>query len=204
MSKLTQCAVIDPVLQTTVDAYVVTERPEKWKKKPKPVPAFLKAIMTQGIAIQKDRCIWCTLPFGAIGRRTIHRDHIAPSSEHPEWTFLAKNLALSCEYCNGFAVKKALNTIRIKRAQYERCKFHIVHPYLDIVSNHIQFDGDAIALPVIIKGITRKGRWTIKNIQLDTPEMTTLRAKEAFYANRHKYRLAQPEEDLVQAALGAI
>ncbi|WP_236423153.1 hypothetical protein, partial [Pseudomonas syringae] len=69
---------------------------------------------------------------------------------------------------------------------------------------HIQFDGDDLALPVIIKGITRKGRWTIKNIQLDTTVMTTLRAKEAFYANRHRYRLSQSEEDLLQAALGAI
>jgi 5-methylcytosine-specific restriction endonuclease McrA len=76
------------------------------------VKAFKRRILEQGLVIQELRCAWCTLLIGEQGRRSIHRDHIAPKQSYPQWTFLPKNLVLACEYCNGFAVKSRLDTVR--------------------------------------------------------------------------------------------
>src|SRR5476651_1184695 len=105
MINLPRCAAIDPGVQKKLDAIKVELRPKRWYGKAKAVTTFKGEVLTQGRLIQRERCAWCTLPLGAEGRRTIHRDHIAPSSIYPQWTFVAKNLVISCEYCNGLAVK---------------------------------------------------------------------------------------------------
>ena len=204
MIKLPRCAVIDPEDQKKLDAIKVDLRPKSWYGKRKPVINFKSQVLMQGRVIQQERCAWCTLPLGAEGRRTIHRDHIAPSSLYPQWTFVAKNLVISCEYCNGLSVKSDIDTIKELKDTYDDCEFHIVHPYDDEIELHIQFDNDRDQLPVVIKGISPKGLWTVKSMKLDDVGLTRERAKEVFYEQRGRLRLSAQEEDLIERALGAM
>ncbi|MBK5547619.1 hypothetical protein JFT85_22935 [Pseudomonas sp. TH04] len=203
MIKLPRWATIDNGVQKKLDAIKVDLRPKRWYGKAKAVVEFKSQVLTQGRVIQRKRCAWCTLPLGEEGRRTIHRDHIAPSSIYPQWTFVAKNLVISCEYCNGLAVKADIDTIKVLRDKYDDCEFHIVHPYDDEIECHIQFDDDEDQLPVVVRGISPKGLWTIENMKLNDVGLTRERAKEVYY-ERRGLTLPAPEEDLIERALGAM
>lgn len=204
MIRLPRCAAIAADVMRELDAYPVEDRPTRWEGRTKPVKTFRNEILVQGIAIQDNRCAWCRLPLGREGRRTIHRDHIAPKALHPAWTFLPVNLVLACEYCNGFENKSDTPTISILHAEYERCEFLLVHPYLDDVGIHIEFDTDEDDLPVVIKGISPKGEWTIENLHLDTTGITKERAKEVLYKIWKERRLPAQDEALIDIALQAI
>ncbi|WP_130907551.1 hypothetical protein [Pseudomonas sp. Sample_16] len=203
MIRLARCATIPADVMKKLDAYPLNKRPILWKGKSKPVKQFRDEILAQGIAIQANACAWCRLPLGREGRRTIHRDHIAPKALHPVWTFLPINVVLACEYCNGFENKSDTPTIAILDADYEKCKFLLVHPYLDRVKCHIAFDNDKNELPVLIKGLSEKGRWTINKLKLDTTGITEERAKEVIF-KRWKESLSAEDEVLVTSAVQAI
>ncbi|WP_155953509.1 hypothetical protein [Pseudomonas sp. URIL14HWK12:I6] len=202
MIKFKHCAFIDPALTLQLDAYPVASRPKRWNGKAEPVKKFRDEILVQGQLIQDNLCAWCRLSLGSDGRRTVHRDHIAPKSLHPEWTFLPLNLVLSCEFCNGFANKGDIPTVAISNADYDKCHFFVVHPYLDEVSRHITFDNDVDDLPVIAIGASEKGVWTIKMLNLDSPGITRERAKEVYYQTRK--RLPLKDEALIELALNSI
>jgi len=205
MIRFPACANIDEDLLVKLGKIKEDDRHAAWYGGRKIVKEFKEQILVQGRNIQGERCAWCTLPFGAVGRRRIDRDHIAPASLHKKWTFHPKNLVLSCEFCNGLEVKKDIDTVNILHDDYDQCVFHIVHPYLDIVSDHIQFDNDEDELPVLIIGKTDKGKWTISNIKLDSSGLTTERAKEAYYAKRPRRAAPTNNDDkLILAALQAI
>ncbi|XVN15689.1 hypothetical protein QZH46_06780 [Pseudomonas corrugata] len=157
MIQLPACAVIADEIMLNLDAYPVPIRPARWEGKAKAVVAFRNEISAQGTVIQENRCAWCRLPLGREGRRTIHRDHIAPKALYPAWTFLPLNLVLACEFCNGFENKSDVQTVEEFNANYKLCKFFIVHPYLDLVADHFEYDVDEDDLPVVIKGSPRKG-----------------------------------------------
>src|SRR5690606_29550423 len=122
----TRCAAIHPSIQDKLDLYPVDKRPTRWNGKAKAVKVFKDEIMEQGLVIQSGRCAWCTLEVGESGRRTAHRDHIAPKARYPAWTFVPKNLVVACEYCNGFLVKGETDTVASLSDHYEDCDFHVV------------------------------------------------------------------------------
>ncbi|EGC7113261.1 hypothetical protein H9T43_002439 [Salmonella enterica] len=186
MLKINNPANIDPTVQLKLDAYAVADRPYKFdKSKAQAVVNFRNTVMTHGLSVQGDRCAWCTLMVGKLGRRTAHRDHIAPKKVYPQWTFHAKNLIVVCEYCNGFSVKHTLDTVDVVNVNYDQSTFKIVHPYIDNPSLHIQFIEVTGNTPgVVIEGITLKGTWTIDNLKLADDGMTVLRAQDLiFYRN---------------------
>lgn len=201
MLKVSNPASIDPNDQRKLDAIPVGDRPVKWdKSKAKAVVNFKSKVLNHGLQIQNNKCVWCTLPVGATGRRTAHRDHIAPKKLYPEWTFYAKNLIVACEYCNGFSVKSDLDTVQIKNADYNRTKFSIVHPYIDNPKRHIRFREKKNGEPgVIIEARTTKGLWTIKNLKLDSEGLTVERAKELCYY-RTVRKLPKNYQDLLNRA----
>lgn len=202
MLDLTDPATIDAQDQADLDLIPVDERSANWASRRKLIQRFKAAVHTHGIAAQLSRCVWCTLPVGAAGHRTPHRDHIAPKKLYPQWTFTPKNLAIACEYCNGFSVKVDLDTIEVVDAQYDQCVFRIVHPYIDVVSLHVDFMEDQVAAQrVVIQGHTPKGIWTIGQLKLDSPEMTNLRARE-LAADRAVKKLSPYYQTLLAQATG--
>lgn len=157
----------------------MNRRSKEWDRPTLQAVKDLKAqVMAQGMIIQADRCSWCTLLVGRRGRRSAERDHIAPKGKHPQWTFLPSNLVVSCEYCNGFSVKSATDTVKTVNAKYELCNFHVVHPYLDEPDEHIRFGLADDGSGVVVSGISEKGRWTVLKLKLDDPGLTVLRAQE--------------------------
>lgn len=181
MKKLTTCAVIAAEVQNKLDAIPDAEKAAQWNSRGVPVRSFKKAVHDQGLVIQGERCAWCTLFIGERGRRTAHRDHIAPKATYPQWTFTPKNLVLACEYCNGFAVKSDLDTVAAVAQAYEASTFHLVHPYIDAPEDHIEFTLAVQDRGVVVraKNGSAKGVWTITHLKLDSPGLTQERAKDA-------------------------
>ncbi|MBS7459220.1 hypothetical protein [Pseudomonas syringae] len=203
MIKLNRCALIDSVILTALEKYPVDIRPARWDGRAKAVKSFKDEVMTQGLVIQSQKCAWCTLSVGPNGRRTAHRDHIAPKAKHPQWTFLAINLVIACEYCNGFSVKGEIDTIQKFGATYEDCEFLAVHPYLDEPADHLEFVGVSGKLPVVIRSDTSKGLWTIKYLQLDTPGATLERAKDRLW-EEYNSDLSLNDQSLIAAASAGV
>lgn len=202
MLNLEHSATIDEKDQNSLDKIPIGDRPKMWdKSRARVVTRFKAAILSHGLTVQDKRCAWCTLLVGAAGHRTSHRDHIAPKKHYPQWTFKPVNLIVACEFCNGFAVKCDLDTIEQVHVDYEQCSFKIVHPYLDIVSDHIGFLEETAAPRVVIQGRSQKGLWTIKELQLDSPEMTDLRARE-LVADRAFNQLPPHYQNLLEQATG--
>lgn len=183
MLKINNPATIDPAVQRELDNIPEVERPIKWDtSRTNAIKNFRNKIMTHGLKEQDNRCAWCTLPVGATGRRTAHRDHIAPKKLHPKWTFHAKNLVVVCEYCNGFSVKCDLDTVKTGKAAYDDMEFFIVHPYLHDTEKHIRFrekEGDEPG--VVVEGISPEGIWTVNQLKLYEDGLTLLRAQELVY-----------------------
>ena len=200
MIKFTQCAAIDAATQKKLDKYAVKDRPKRWVGRAKPVLEFKSQVLKQGLVIQLEQCAWCTLPIGEKGRRTAHRDHIAPKAKYPLWTFLPKNIVIACEYCNGFAVKGDIDTVASATETYDECVFYVVHPYLDEPLEHLSFVGDAGGINIIIESQSEKGRWTIENLKLDTPGATMERAKSHMHRQRMN-DLSAEDQALFSAAL---
>lgn len=193
--KLDRWASINEEILARLNRYAVADRPKRWLGKARAVLEFKREVLSQGLLIQANKCGWCTLPVGEDGRRTAHRDHIAPKGVHPKWTFLPKNIIVACEFCNGFAVKGEIDTVSVVSDEYDACIFHVVHPYLDEPSAHISFrDGG-----VLIQSLSAKGAWTIEKLKLDSSGLTTLRAKEFLY-DRYKAGLSQGDKDLFEEA----
>jgi uncharacterized protein (TIGR02646 family) len=186
MKKFSAWAAIDGAIQQKLDAIAVDQRSKAWDGQRRAVLDFKEMVHTHGMEVQQKRCAWCTLLLGEDGRRTSHRDHIAPKGLYPQWTFTSKNLILACEYCNGFAVKADLDTVEHVAEAYDEYDFLIVHPYLDDPKEHISYAGDDPGESIVIVGTSDKGRWTITNLKLDSPGLTKERAKDYLYLERSK------------------
>lgn len=189
MRRLHRHVLIDSTLQREVDRFPVETRPKKWVGAARCVTEFKDIVLSEGLIIQSNRCGWCALAIGVDGRRTAHRDHIAPKGKHPVWTFNPKNIVIACEYCNGFAVKGDIDTVSALEENYDDCEFYVVHPYLDDPDLHIEFAGSEVG--VLVRGLSEKGCWTVENLQLDTPGMTMERVKDVLYSRWHD---SLPEE----------
>lgn len=181
MRKISKCAKVPKKLLATLNAIPDTNKPTEWGRQTNDVESFKGHVMSHGLTTQDHRCAWCSLLVGAKGRRTPHRDHIAPKDTYPQWTFTPLNIAISCEYCNGFLVKKTLDTVRRSEIKYGDSDFYIVHPYLDEPAHHIALDSIDKYHGVLIRGKTLKGLWTIQKLKLDNPDMTFERIKEQIF-----------------------
>jgi uncharacterized protein (TIGR02646 family) len=177
MLKINEAATIPADVQTELDAIPAAERKDQWPRATNAIKAFKRAVKQHGMAVQNAKCVWCESKVGFSGRRSAHRDHIAPKDLYSAWTFEPYNLALSCEYCNGFEVKKDLDTIAVLASTYADSQFHIVHPYFDNPEEHISFVHEEAR--IVMKSLSPKGIWTIDKMRLDSPSATANRALEA-------------------------
>jgi len=61
MMNLNASAVIPANTQSTLDAMPENERSSAWNSKAGHIVGFKAEVMLQGLAIQKLRCVWCTV-----------------------------------------------------------------------------------------------------------------------------------------------
>ncbi|OAN99987.1 hypothetical protein A8B75_19185 [Sphingomonadales bacterium EhC05] len=200
MLNLMACANVPATTQKSVNAVLRRRQSQSWSSQANSVLSFKSVIMAHGLAVQDSRCVWCTLKISEEGHRTAHRDHIAPKGQYNQWTFLPVNLAIACEYCNGFKVKGELNTVSVPADQYNHSEFLIVHPYLDDTNNHIRFVDNTAGYPILIEGISERGVWTIEKMALASPYITKLRAQDFVFA-RETEALAAGELELLKRAV---
>lgn len=202
MRKFASWATIAVDVQKALDKIADADKSKAWDGRRKAVIAFKNAVHAHGMDIQGKRCAWCTLAIGPEGRRTAHRDHIAPKALYAQWTFTAQNLILACEFCNGFSVKADLDTVRTVGTTYDKSEFLIVHPYLDEPANHIEFSDNDGNGGVLAVGKTDLGLWTIRELQLDSPGLTKERSKDYIYFLHTKQALPPYYLDLYNRATG--
>lgn len=200
MLNLDESAVIPADTQTALDLIPDGEKSGTWGSKAKRIVDFKSEVMKQGLEMQSSRCVWCTLEVAEEGHRTAHRDHIAPKGIYGQWTFLPVNLAIACEYCNGFRIKGELDTVSVAAEDYTDSEFLIVHPYLDDVDLHIQFVDNEAGHPILIEGLSERGIWTIDKMSLDSSHVTKQRAQEHIFA-RESESLAANDLDLLKRAV---
>lgn len=199
MLKIEECATIDAAIQSALDLIPAHERKDQWVRQTNIVKAFKKAVKEHGMHVQEAKCVWCESKIGFAGRRSAQRDHIAPKDLYSCWTFEAENIALSCEYCNGFEVKKTLDTIDVVAANYAECSFRVVHPYFDDPAAHIGFVNEHQR--IVLRGLSPKGIWTIGELRLDSPSSTASRALDVVLSDNS---LPEHLASLIRQALEAL
>lgn len=79
-------------------------------------------IRAQLLDIQNEECPYCGLDLGGTSSNR-HIEHIAPKSTYPQFLFTPKNLALACQYCNGFEKKGSKDTVALLKDEYDECGF---------------------------------------------------------------------------------
>lgn len=140
--------------------------------------------------LQNNRCVYC----GCEILDTPDVEHIAHKAKYPQFLFTPKNLALSCKTCNQM-YKGETDIIEILNQDYLKCKFSMVHPYIDDVNHY--FDTSKI---IILKkaGLTpaedEKADHTIKILHWDEEAVRNRRAREAtslMYCTEHVTTLDQ-------------
>jgi hypothetical protein len=127
------------------------------------------------IKIQGNFCIYCGLHEDHCGR--LEREHIAAkgTASYPTFMFEPLNLALACHHCN-VDLKGEINTITRPSKNYNKCKFNIVHPYLDFYDKHILFVVENSKALIKSAPRSKKGRATIKLFELDSVPKTNKRS----------------------------
>ena len=101
-------------------------------------------------------------------------EHIVPKSEYSNYTFHAKNLALSCPGCNTKKGTKSVLKSAITVYPSNGSNITIVHPHFDNYSQHIKRYPEAI-----YEGLSDKGRRTIIYCELDRLKSVLKKMKEA-------------------------
>lgn len=148
---------------------------DMWDKPPDDNIKLIKKRIREVLLLnQNDICGYCGLELGGTSDGQI--EHIAPKAKYPQFTFERGNLVLACHYCNGFSKKGNHNTISTLHAVYNSSIFKLVHPYIDDHSLHYEWVSQN--RKVLIKGISAKGKYSIKIFKLDELKLTELRAKK--------------------------
>lgn len=123
---------------------------------------------------QELYCAYCGMRLELTSEDQI--EHIAPKGKdrYPQFMFNKSNLILACSLCNGFEKKEKrgnFKTISKLEAEYQNCKFNIVHPYFDNPEDHLDL-GSPENKRVTISSKTLKGQKSITVFKLDEEPQT--------------------------------
>ncbi|MNJ00079.1 hypothetical protein D3C73_1593240 [compost metagenome] len=72
------------------------------------------------------------------------------------------------------------------------------------MADHFEYDVDEDDLPVVIKGVSPEGKWTIKHLNLADTGITKERAKEVLHKMWKEDRLKTGDAVLLEHAVKAI
>lgn len=158
--------------------YLLSIRPwqNKWGMDDVRLSAIKTKIKNQLIVAQ-NRCAYCGMPFK--GPKDKQVEHIAPkaSFRQPQFTFTLQNLVLSCIHCNNLIVKGSRPTVQLPAHRlYSKCKFIIVHPYLDNPDLHFDWVDNQDKILIQVKDNSPKGKASIEMFELDSEGMSEMRA----------------------------
>jgi uncharacterized protein (TIGR02646 family) len=154
---------------------LVPHSKDMWDKPPDDDVKLIKTRIRQVLLVnQSDICGYCGLDLGGTSEGQI--EHIAPKAKYPQFTFEKDNLVMACHYCNGFSKKGNHHTIHTLNPVYNLSAFKLVHPYFDDHSSHYEWVSQN--RKILIKGISVKGKYSIKIFKLDELKLTELRAKK--------------------------
>lgn len=149
---------------------------------------------------QGYRCAYCSCRLNVGGRAEI--EHIAPKGKklYPEFTFNKYNLVLACQNCNSSSKKGQKDPVLKHSVYYRRCKFSIVHPYLDDPSMHYKW---ANGVRIIIVSNSPKADASIEMFDLNSQFQTEDRAKTLLADKlKNNMPLNKEEEDQFHLAVG--
>ena len=150
---------------------------DPWLSGKTSVQQFKKQVTKLMLQEQSRRCAYCGC---RLHEDSPHRDHIAPKSIYPEWTFWPENLALACFACDS-GRKKTFDPVVVQGKSYRRTVFSIVHPYLDDPVSHIEFAAEGLKVIIKPANCSDKGQQTINLFDLASPERSKERAKDALF-----------------------
>ena len=166
-----------------------SKKSKDWDKKC--LDGFKGRVRDYYFKVQKRRCAYCRCVIKT-SQAPAELDHIVPKSSEPDWMYEPFNLCVSCKSCNtkkGW--KKVLKGSFEGNLPQDSDSYLIVHPHIDRYSDNIRIIGG-----VFYEGISDKGKWTIKKLQLDRYELAADRAEERImqgYDNYTKILLAFSE-----------
>jgi uncharacterized protein (TIGR02646 family) len=147
------------------------------------VQAIKNHIKAELSRLQGLFCAYCGMRLELTSIEEI--EHIAPKGpgRYPQFMFHPSNLVFSCSLCNGFEKKERpafYNTVYTLNSDYEKCRFTIVHPYLDKPEKHyvlgVKNDG------ITISSLSPEGTNSIDMFKLDEEPQTSARGQHL-----HKY-----------------
>lgn len=123
---------------------------------------------------QNYRCVYCRLELHP-NEVTPEIEHIVPKSLKPNWMYEPFNLCLSCKLCNTIKghKKETLVNEKVEDIPYDSGSYKMIHPYLDKYSENIELVGN-----VLYRGVTDKGRYTIRLCELNRYRLAAVRAME--------------------------
>lgn len=156
-----------------------------------------KKITSDLKGLQDNVCVYC----GCEILDTPDVEHIAHKAEYPQFLFTPKNLALSCKTCNQM-YKGDTNIIETLDTDYLKCKFLMVHPYIDDVNYY--FDTSKV---IIMKkvGLTpaenERADFTIKILHWDEEAVRNRRCREAAAAKYFTEHVTTRDQELIKNTL---
>ena len=133
------------------------------------IPVFLRKLV---IRRAENVCEYCHLSQKG-QEAAFHIDHIKPVASSGET--IAENLALACVSCS--LRKGAKETATDSETNQ---KVSLFHPRLDDWNEHFEWNG------VILKGLTTKGRATVKALNLNRRLILAIREEEILL-KRHPF-----------------
>jgi hypothetical protein len=133
------------------------------------IPVFLKKLV---IRRANNHCEYCQLAQQG-QEATFHIDHIVPLAGGGETD--SENLALACVSCS---LRKGAREFVTEEESENATR--IYNPRNDIWEEHFKWDG------VALKGITAKGKATIKILNLNRPLILAIREEEILLG-RHPF-----------------
>lgn len=112
---------------------------------------------------QNGSCAYCMQPISIHAAANAQVEHILPKSKHEAFIFEVKNLCVICADCNqakgskNALIGEELDTIQAPPRRYpsSSSRFLIIHPAIDIYSEHIAINGK------LYIDLTPKGHFTI-------------------------------------------
>lgn len=133
------------------------------------IPVFLRKLVIRRAG---NICEYCHLSQKG-QEATFHIDHIKPVASGGET--IAENLALACVSCSlRKGAKETATDLETNK------KVSMFHPRLDNWNENFEWDG------VILKGLTAKGRATIKELDLNRSLILAIREEEILLG-RHPF-----------------
>ena len=138
-----------------------------------------------------SQCCYCARLFRGEFRMVIDIEHILPQSIFSTERFTITNLNVACKRCN-MEIKKADTSFVVSIPNmgvnyYQSQHYKIIHPNLDIYTNHIVLktvrNGDAIFIKYVKKD-NQKGKYTYDYFRLYELELDTINRAQGGNPNK--------------------